>query len=116
MSAHRVQYGVASWYGGKDQGRMMASGQPFDEYSMVAAHRTLPFGTRVQVTNLRNGRSVVVKVMDRGPGVAGRIIDLSKAAARRLGFVGRGLAPVKIRVMGRRSEWAGAHKTGTALK
>jgi rare lipoprotein A len=95
---------------------MMASGHPFNEYSMVAAHRTLPFGTRVQVTNLRNGRSVVVKVMDRGPGVAGRIIDLSKAAARRLGFVGRGLAPVKIRVVGRRSELAGAHQTGAALR
>jgi rare lipoprotein A len=97
--AHRVQYGVASWYGGRNQGRLMACGEPFNEYSMVAAHRTLPLGTRVRVTNLRNGRSVVVRVMDRGPAVAGRLIDLSKEAANRLRFTHRGLTPVKIRVL-----------------
>lgn len=98
-SVHRVQYGMASWYGGRDQGRLMACGEPFDEYEMTAAHRTLPFGTDVRVTNLRNGRSVVVKIKDRGPGVSGRVIDVSKAAARKLHFVGRGLTPVKIRVL-----------------
>ncbi len=95
----RVQYGIASWYGREDQGRLMACGVPFNEYAMVAAHRTLPLGTRVRVTNLRNGRSVVVRISDRGPGVRGRIIDVSKAAARRLGFTHRGLAPVKVRVL-----------------
>ncbi|MGH9354261.1 MAG: septal ring lytic transglycosylase RlpA family protein [Terriglobia bacterium] len=98
-SVHRVQYGVASWYGGRDQGRLMACGEPFDEHEMIAAHRTLPLGSKVRVTNLRNGRSVVVRIKDRGPGVAGRVIDVSKAAARELHFVGRGLTPVKIRVL-----------------
>lgn len=77
----------------------MACGEPFDEHQMVAAHRTLPLGSTVRVTNLRNGRSVVVKIKDRGPGVAGRVIDVSRAAARRLHFASRGLAPVKIRVL-----------------
>ena len=96
---HRVQYGLASWYGGKEQGRPMACGEPFNEYAMVAAHRTLPLGTTVRVTNLRNGRSVVVRIMDRGPWLAGRAIDLSKAAAERLRFVNEGLAPVRISVL-----------------
>lgn len=94
-----VRYGVASWYGDKEQGRAMASGQPFDEYAMIAAERTLPFGTAVSVTNLRNGRSVVVRIMDRGPHVAGRAIDLSKAAAEQLRFTHQGLTPVKMRVL-----------------
>lgn len=96
---HRAQYGVASWYGEKDQGHLMASGQLFDENAMVAAHRTLPLGTRVEVTNLQNGRSVIVRIMDRGPHVADRIIDLSKAAAGQLRFTHQGLASVKILVL-----------------
>lgn len=95
-TAQRPQYGIASWYGAKQQGRLMACGRPFDDHKLIAAHRTLPLGTRVKVTNLRNGRSVIVRIEDRGPMIAGRIIDLSLAAARRLGFVNRGLAPVKI--------------------
>ena len=95
----RVQYGVASWYGDREQGRPMASGEPFNEYAMVAAHRTLPLGTRVKVTNTRNGRSVVVRIMDRGPHIAGRTIDLSKAAADHLRFIHQGLAPVRIQVL-----------------
>ena len=99
-AAHpRVQYGVASWYGDHEQGRPMACGEPFNEYAMIAAHRTLPLGTTVRVTNARNGRSVVVRIMDRGPHVAGRVIDLSKAAAERLRFIHEGVAPVKIRVL-----------------
>jgi rare lipoprotein A len=94
-----VQYGIASWYGGRNQGRLIASGVRFDEYAMVAAHRTLPLGTRVSVTNLRNGRSVVVRILDRGPYIVGRAIDLSLAAASALGFTERGLAPVRIRVI-----------------
>jgi len=77
----------------------MACGEPFDEYAMVAAHRTLPLGTQVEVTNLRNGRSVVLRIMDRGPNVAGRDIDVSKGAADRLRFTSRGLTRVKIRVL-----------------
>ena len=95
----QVQYGVASWYGDHEQGRPMACGEPFNEYAMIAAHRTLPLGTEVRVTNMRNGRSVVVRIMDRGPHVAGRAIDLSKAAAERLRFTHQGLAPVRIRVL-----------------
>lgn len=97
--AKRVQYGIASWYGARSQGRLMACGQPFNEHALTAAHRTLPLGSRVRVTNLRNGRSVVVKIRDRGPMVRGRVIDLSRAAARRLRFTGRGLAPVRISVL-----------------
>jgi len=95
----RVQYGMASWYGDHEQGRPMACGEPFNEYAMIAAHRTLPLGTEVRVTNMRNGRSVVVRIMDRGPHVAGRAIDLSKAAAERLRFTHQGLAPVRILVL-----------------
>jgi rare lipoprotein A len=98
-SRRSVQYGVASWYGGRFQGRVMASGKPFDQELMTAAHRTLPLGSRVEVTNLSNGLSVVVRVMDRGPYVAGRTIDLSKAAANLLGFTSRGLARVRIRLL-----------------
>ena len=95
---HRVQYGLASWYGQRFQDHLTASGVPFNKYELTAAHNTLPLGVRVRVTNLRNGRSVVVKINDRGPKIRGRIIDLSRAAARRIGFVRRGITPVKITV------------------
>jgi len=94
-----VQYGVASWYGARERGRLMASGRPFDPYAMVAANLALPLGTDVEVTNLRNGRRVKVRIMDRGPYVPGRVLDLSEGAAGRLGFVHQGLAPVKVRVL-----------------
>ena len=99
LVTQKVQYGIASWYGAKWQGRPMASGEPFDENALTAAHRTLPLGAKVEVTNLRNGRSVTVRIRDRGPAVAGRVIDLSKAAAARLGFVHRGLTIVEVRVV-----------------
>lgn len=99
MTVRRVEYGLASWYGDHEQGRLMASGVPFNQYAMIAAHRTLPMGTTVRVTNVRNGRSVVVRIMDRGPHVAGRAIDLSKAAAERLQFTHQGLAHVSMRVL-----------------
>ncbi len=94
-----VQRGVASWYGGKFHGRKSACGIRFDTYKMYAAHKTLPCGAVVRVVNLDNGRSVKVRIVDRGPYRRGRIIDLSYAAARRLGMVRRGTARVRIEVV-----------------
>jgi len=94
------EVGIASWYGGEFQGRPTASGEVFETNDMTAAHRTLPFGTHVMVTNLQNDRSVVVRINDRGPFVRGRIIDLSYAAARVLGIVGPGTARVCLETLG----------------
>jgi rare lipoprotein A len=94
-----VEYGTASWYGSEVQGRLMASGERFDERALTAAHRTLPLGTTVLVTNLSNGRSVTVCIKDRGPAIGARLIDLSRAAAAILGFVDRGLARVRVQVL-----------------
>jgi rare lipoprotein A len=91
--------GVASWYGPRHHGQPTASGQPFDMRAMVAAHRTLPLGTRVRVTNLDNGRSVVVQIVDRGPYVDGRVLDVSQAAAEALDMVERGVARVRLEVV-----------------
>lgn len=91
--------GLASWYGTKFQGRPTSSGQPYDMYQMTAAHRTLPIPSYVEVKNLDNGRAVVVKVNDRGPFREDRIIDLSWAAAVRLGFVHKGVARVRLAVI-----------------
>ena len=93
--------GVASYYGYDGSGNRTASGQRFNPEGMTAAHRHLPFGTKVRVTNTRNGRSVVVRINDRGPFIRGRVIDLSVAAARILGMMGSGVAPVRIEVLGR---------------
>ena len=94
--ADNDQTGVASWYGDHWQGRTTASGKPFDDRKLTAAHRTLPLNTRVRVTNLRTGISVEVTITDRGPYAEGRVIDLSKAAAKKLGMVKEGLMPVRI--------------------
>lgn len=93
------QTGEASWYGEPHHGRPTASGEIYDMYQLTAAHRTLPMGTRVLVTNLKNGRAVEVRINDRGPHVDGRIIDLSYAAARELGGVAGGTIPVRLRVL-----------------
>lgn len=90
------QVGLASWYGPGFHGRLTASGERFDQNELTAAHRKLPLGTEVRVTNLENGRSIVVQINDRGPYVEGRVIDLSKAAARRLGMVEDGVAKVRV--------------------
>ncbi len=90
------QVGTASWYGEYFEGKPTASGEDYDMYDMTAAHPTLPLGSYVRVTNLHNGRAVVVKVNDRGPVVAGRIIDLSYGAARALQFEQRGLQKVRL--------------------
>jgi rare lipoprotein A len=95
----RGQTGMASFYAGEHDGRRTASGERFDMRALTAAHRTLPFGTRVRVVNLANGREVTVRINDRGPFARGRILDVSYAAARRLGFVGAGVARVKIEVL-----------------
>ncbi len=91
--------GTASYYGEHWQGRKTASGSRFDLRRLTAAHRSLPLNTRVRVTNLENAKSVTVLINDRGPYVDGRVIDLSTAAARRLGMVEEGLAPVRIAVV-----------------
>jgi rare lipoprotein A len=91
--------GPASWYGKAHHGQRTASGERFDMYALTAAHPTFPFGTRLRVVNLDNDREVEVRVIDRGPGVPGRIIDLSYAAARALGAVGAGVVTVRLIVL-----------------
>ena len=91
--------GLASWYGPNFAGRQTANGEIFDPSQLTAAHKTLPFGTQVRVTNLNNGRSVVVRINDRGPFKPGRVIDLSRAAAERIGMIGSGTAPVSLELL-----------------
>ena len=95
-----IQEGAISWYGARFHDRPTASGELFDSSALTMAHPTLPFGTRVKVTNMRNGRSVVVRVNDRGPFVGHRIADLSQAAADVLGMMRRGVAWARIEVLG----------------
>jgi len=90
------QTGTASWYGEQFQGKATASGEPYDMHELTAAHPSLPLGTFVKVTNLRNGKAVVVRINDRGPVVDGRIIDVSYNAAMALGFQARGLQTVRL--------------------
>lgn len=93
------QKGIASWYGGKFQGRLTANGEYFDTHQLTAAHKTLPFNTVVRVTSGDSGLFVDVRVNDRGPFVKGRVIDLSFAAAAKIRMTGAGTAPVEIRVV-----------------
>ena len=95
----QVEDGLASWYGGKFHGRLTANGEVFDTNELTAAHKTLPFGTLVKVTHVPDGRSVVVRINDRGPFVEGRIIDLSRAAADAIGLTARGVAPVRVEIV-----------------
>ena len=99
--SHYDEKGVASWYSYPAHTRRTANGEWFDANAMTAAHKTLPLPSIVEVTNLDNGRTIQVRVNDRGPFVPGRIIDLSRAAAERLGFVGQGTARVRVRLIGR---------------
>ena len=94
-----VERGVASWYGDEFQGNATANGETFDMFALTAAHRTLPIPTEVEVTNLRNGKSIVVRINDRGPYLGGRIIDLSYAAARALDLVAAGTGRVEVRAL-----------------
>ena len=97
--AENVQVGLASWYGKDFHGRRMADGGTYDMYGMMAAHKTLPLGTKVRVTNLANRKSVIVTIRDRGPYVEGRIIDLSNRAAKLLGMRAKGVSKVRIEVV-----------------
>jgi len=94
-----TQQGIASYYGGKFHGRKTASGEIFNQWVRSAAHKSLPLGTKVRVTKLSNGRSIVVRINDRGPFVKGRIIDLSRKAAQDLGIIKSGVAKVKVEVL-----------------
>lgn len=94
-----VQEGLAAFYGTRLNGRKTASGEKYDQNAMTAAHRTLPFGTRVRVTNARNSRSVEVRINDRGPTQPNRIVDLSQAAATKLGMLRAGNVPVRLEVL-----------------
>lgn len=94
-----LQTGVASYYGPGFHGRRTANGETFNQNAMTAAHRTLPFGTKLKVTNLNNGQTAIVRVNDRGPYVGGRVIDLSVAAAKQIGSTHSGTAKVKLEVV-----------------
>ena len=96
IERHRAETGQASWYGKAHHGQRTASGERFDPSAMTAAHKTLPFNTKVRVTNKNNGKSVVVRINDRGPYIRGRCIDLSKAAFASIESVGRGHTAVKV--------------------
>ena len=102
-SSSPVQFGLASWYGPGFHGEETASGEIFDQREMVAAHRSLPLGSVIRVTNLENGRSVILRVIDRGPYGRnfrnGTIVDVSRGAARRLGFIKTGLVRVRVEVV-----------------
>lgn len=100
-SSGYYQKGVASWYGPNFAGNPTANGEIFNPKEMTAAHKSLPFNSRVKVVDLDTGRSVVVRINDRGPFIKGRIIDLSRKAAERLGMVGSGTAKVGLRIV----EW-----------
>lgn len=94
--------GLASYYAARFDGRKTANGETFSNRRLTAAHRTLPFGTRIRVTSLANMRSVIVRVNDRGPFVRGRVVDLSRAAAEKLDMVSAGIVRVRLDVLGRR--------------
>jgi len=94
-----AEVGLASWYGSESQGTT-ASGEVYDMNKLTAAHRTLPLGSKIRVTNLKNNRSLILRVNDRGPNVLGRLLDVSKAAAQYLGFIGAGIAKVRVTVVG----------------
>ena len=99
VDAGAHQLGVASWYGPRFHGKRAASGETYDQHELTAAHRKLPFGTQVKVTNLNNGKSVVVRINDRGPYVKGRILDLSHAAAQALEMLKHGITRISLEVL-----------------
>lgn len=94
-----IQNGIASYYHDSLHGNKTASGQVYDKNKVSAAHKRLPLGSKVRVTDKKTGRSIIVRINDRGPFIKGRIIDLSRAAARRLGILKRGITPVKVEIL-----------------
>ena len=104
LTGFSAEFGIASWYGEKFHGRRTSSGEVYDMHKLTCAHRSIPFGTILLVTNLDNEKTVFVKVNDRGPFVRGRIIDLSKAAAIEIGLLKTGTARVKIEIVGKNTE------------
>jgi rare lipoprotein A len=105
----QTQVGIASWYGIEEHHRYAASGERFSKHAYTAAHKSLPMGTVVRVTNLENGRDVVVKINDRGPFVQGRIIDLSHAPAQSIGMIAKGTVEVKVEVLSTPSSRGGSY-------
>jgi len=103
LPSEGIQSGLASWYGADFHGKLTSNKEIYNMHDLAAAHKTLPFGTHVMVTNLNNGKSITVRINDRGPFVKGRIIDLSYAAAKALDMVGPGVVPVRIEVIPQRS-------------
>lgn len=101
MLNEEPEIGVASWYGQEFQGNTTASGEAFDLNGFTAAHQTLPFGTTIRVTNLENNKNIVLRVNDRGPHIGRRLLDVSWAAAKRLGFVNSGTTRVRVEVVAR---------------
>jgi len=95
------EVGIASWYGPGFHGNLTANGEVYDMYGISAAHKTLPFGTIVRVVEIETGRNIVVRINDRGPFIEGRIIDLSKGAAEKLGIVKKGITTVGLRILQR---------------
>ncbi len=106
-----TEEGLASWYGADFHGKSTSCGEPYDMWAMTAAHKTLPLGTHVKVTNLENGRAVILRINDRGPFVSGRIIDLSCRGAQELGSYGKGLARVRVEAVQYASEFQVAGQT-----
>lgn len=103
LPSEGVQSGLASWYGTDFHGKLTSNKEIYNMHDLTAAHKTLPFGTHVMVTNLNNGKSITVRINDRGPFVKGRVIDLSYAAAKALDMIGPGVVPVRIEVIPQRS-------------
>ncbi len=99
LSYRQSWHGTASYYGKKFHGKKTANGEIYNMHAFTAAHKTLPLGTMVKITNIANKKSVIVKINDRGPYIQGRIIDLSYAAAQKLDYIGNGTAEVKIKVL-----------------
>ena len=110
---HAQTQGKASFYGNGFHGRITSDGSRYHKDSLTCAHRTLPFGTLLKVTNKSNGKEVVVRVTDRGPFVRGRVVDLSMAAAKQLGMVSQGVAPVQVEAVGHVSKRKPAAKSGS---
>ncbi len=111
-----VEKGKASWYGKKFHGRKTSNGEIYNMYAMTAAHKTLPMNTWVRVENLENGRQITVRVNDRGPFVAGRIIDLSYTGAKKIGMVGPGTARVRVTALGQATSYSKKDNTPVAFK